>query len=613
MLNGPRPAEASTRCASWRPTARSSSRATPTSPSPTSTTPPRSRGCDEVPAGARRGRASGRTTQLGDEQLDWLRRLPAERRVRVGDDARPRLPRLAGQPDAGLRRGPRPVDRPSSASRAPTRGSSCCGHTHVAGRARAGPEAHRQPRRVRLRLRRRPGRVLGAAHHRRRATTSRPRRPSCIATAVRRRSRGRARSAARGLPGDVYRAATDPHREARPMSVDRRRRAGASSSPGMGAVTPLGNDVATFWARLVAGESGVRTIESFDPSRVDSQDRRRGASTSTRRPSSTARRCGATTATPSSALVADARGDGPGRPAGPARGRRCAERTGVHHRLRASAASSTLFEQIADHRRRAARTGLSPFFIPMAIANIGVGPGRHQLRRARARTSRRSAPAPPAATRSARRARSILRGDADMMLAGGSEAAIHEAVVGGFAAMRALSTRNDDPEGASRPFDKGRDGFVIAEGAGDARARGARPRARRAAPRILAELVRLRRDRRRDPHHAARARRRGRASAPRGARSRRPASTRPRSTTSTPTPPRRPRATAPSSQAITTLLGEHAPQVCDHRHQERHRPHARRRRRRSTPVATILAHARRLRAADAQPRPTPTRASATST
>jgi len=59
----------------------------------------------------------------------------------------------------------------------------------------------------------------------------------------------------------------------------------------------------------------------------------------------------------------------------------------------------------------------------------------------------------------------IRRDDADIMLAGGTEAAIHEAVVGGFASMKALSTRNDDPERASRPFDRGRDGFVLGEGA----------------------------------------------------------------------------------------------------------------------------------------------------
>src|SRR4029077_12157099 len=61
----------------------------------------------------------------------------------------------------------------------------------------------------------------------------------------------------------------------------------------------------------------------------------------------------------------------------------------------------------------------------------------------------------------------IRRDDADIMVAGGAEAGIYEAMVGGFAAMRALSTRNDDPEGASRPFGSGRDGFVIG-GAGGA-------------------------------------------------------------------------------------------------------------------------------------------------
>jgi 3-oxoacyl-[acyl-carrier-protein] synthase II len=82
----------------------------------------------------------------------------------------------------------------------------------------------------------------------------------------------------------------------------------------------------------------------------------------------------------------------------------------------------------------------------------------------------------------------IRRGDADVMIAGGVEAGIHEATMGGFASMKALSTRNEDPEAASRPFDQARDGFVIGEGGGvlilealeHARARGATP---------LAELV----------------------------------------------------------------------------------------------------------------------------
>ena len=88
------------------------------------------------------------------------------------------------------------------------------------------------------------------------------------------------------------------------------------------------------------------------------------------------------------------------------------------------------------------------------------------------------------------------------MIAGGAEAGVYEAVVGGFAAMRALSTRNDDPAAASRPFDTGRDGFVIGEGAGVVDPRGARARrgARRDDP---GRAGRLWRDRRCLAHHAA--------------------------------------------------------------------------------------------------------------
>jgi len=108
---------------------------------------------------------------------------------------------------------------------------------------------------------------------------------------------------------------------------------------------------------------------------------------------------------------------------------------------------------------------ISPFFIPAAIVNMAAG----QL------SIRYGAKGPISATATAcatsansigDSVRMILHGDADVMIAGGSEAAVTPLSVGGFASMRALSTRNDDPTHASRPFDKDRDGFVIGEGAG---------------------------------------------------------------------------------------------------------------------------------------------------
>ncbi|HEX9367237.1 MAG TPA: beta-ketoacyl-ACP synthase II [Vicinamibacterales bacterium] len=108
---------------------------------------------------------------------------------------------------------------------------------------------------------------------------------------------------------------------------------------------------------------------------------------------------------------------------------------------------------------------ISPFFIPASIINLAAG----QV------SIRFNARGPNLATCTACTASAhaigesfeiIRRGDADIMIAGGSEAAITPMGVGGFAAMRALSTRNDDPSHASRPFDKDRDGFVMGEGSG---------------------------------------------------------------------------------------------------------------------------------------------------
>jgi len=146
----------------------------------------------------------------------------------------------------------------------------------------------------------------------------------------------------------------------------------------------------------------------------------------------------------------------------------------------------TLFDNLAVYATRGPDR-MSPFLVPMGIGNVGAGqiainfgPLGPNFATVSACASSGHAIGEAFET--------IRRGDARMMLAGGSEAGIHEALVGGFAAMRALSQRNDDPIGASRPFDRGRDGFVIGEGAAvlvledleHAQARGAR---------ILAELL----------------------------------------------------------------------------------------------------------------------------
>ena len=149
------------------------------------------------------------------------------------------------------------------------------------------------------------------------------------------------------------------------------------------------------------------------------------------------------------------------------------------------------------------------------------------------------------------------RGDADVMIAGGSEAAITPMGVGGFAAMRALSTRNDEPQRASRPFDKDRDGFVMGEGAGVVILEELEfaQRARRAD---LRRARRLRHVGRRVPHHrAARGRRRRHARHADGARAA-PASGRTRSTTSTRTAPRRPINDKIETLAIKRTFGDHA-------------------------------------------------------
>jgi 3-oxoacyl-[acyl-carrier-protein] synthase II len=140
-----------------------------------------------------------------------------------------------------------------------------------------------------------------------------------------------------------------------------------------------------------------------------------------------------------------------------------AERVGVH--IGSGIGGFDFIEREHLNLIRGGPRKISPFFIPGAIVNLAAG---HVSMRFGAKGPNEATAT--ACTTSAHSIgdsfRIIQRGDADAMIAGGSEAAITPLGVGGFAAMRALSTRNDDPEKASRPWDAARDGFVMGEGAG---------------------------------------------------------------------------------------------------------------------------------------------------
>jgi 3-oxoacyl-[acyl-carrier-protein] synthase II len=252
---------------------------------------------------------------------------------------------------------------------------------------------------------------------------------------------------------------------------------------GVGAVTALGPDVASTWDGLVAGRSGVRRIEAFDPARVDSQIaaevREFDASDVIDRKD--LRRMDryiqfglvvARQAMRQAGLPDRLEGE-------------MAERTGVYLGSGLGGVG-TLFDNVLTMAQRGPDR-ISPFFIPMGIANVGSGQVAISFGQLGPNFAIVSACA-TGAHAIGEAWETIRRGDADRMFAGGVEAAIHEAVLGGFASMKALSTRNADPSAASRPFDAGRDGFVIGEGGAmlvlealeSAEARGAEP---------LAELV----------------------------------------------------------------------------------------------------------------------------
>jgi beta-ketoacyl-acyl-carrier-protein synthase II len=232
---------------------------------------------------------------------------------------------------------------------------------------------------------------------------------------------------------------------------------------GMGAVTPIGNDVPAYWASLMAGRSGIATITSFDPSRLDARiaGEVKDFQPELVMPKKEVRRHDRYVHL---AWVASVEALADAAIPNPILDEALAERTGVIIGSGIGGINTMIRDVIEAHDLGVERIG--PFLVTSLIPDMGAG---FVAIYANAR-------GPNYATVSACSSSNhaigdalniIRRGDADVMIAGGAESGIGEIPVAAFAAMRALSTRrNDDPQKACRPFDADRDGFVMADGAG---------------------------------------------------------------------------------------------------------------------------------------------------
>jgi len=228
---------------------------------------------------------------------------------------------------------------------------------------------------------------------------------------------------------------------------------------GLGALTPLGNSVSESWTGAVAGKSGIGPItrfdaaafssriageiKNFDPLQyVDKKEVRRYDNFAIY-----------------SIAAAQMAMDDAALTIGP----EIAERVGVI--IGSAIGGAYTLEEEARVLHTSGPRKVSPFAVPAILANLASG--HVSIRFGAKGPINCSVTACATGTTSIGDAyRTIVYGDADAMIAGGVEAAVTPLGVGGFCAMRALSTRNDEPQKASRPFDKGRNGFVISEGCG---------------------------------------------------------------------------------------------------------------------------------------------------
>jgi 3-oxoacyl-[acyl-carrier-protein] synthase II len=229
---------------------------------------------------------------------------------------------------------------------------------------------------------------------------------------------------------------------------------------GMGVVTPLGHDLDTFWQNLITGQCGIDTISSFDASPFATQA------------AGEVKNFDPAPAFPSPKDIRRAdRYSQFGvyaawsalKDSGLELAKENCDEIGVFIGSGIGGLQTTT-EQLKILLERGP-SRLSPFMIPMLISNMASGlvSMYFNLRGPNFATCSACATANHAIGEAWR---TIKMGDAQVMFAGGAEAAVIPVGIGGFCAMRAMSTRNDDPKHASRPFDKERDGFVMGEGAG---------------------------------------------------------------------------------------------------------------------------------------------------
>jgi 3-oxoacyl-[acyl-carrier-protein] synthase II len=237
---------------------------------------------------------------------------------------------------------------------------------------------------------------------------------------------------------------------------------------GMGAITPLGLDVESTWTRLLAGESGITPIEHFDASDYRTQiagtvkdfDAKQFMNAKDARRYDEFIHYGIAA---SSMALKDAgfidevsADDSPVAHVDP-------ERFGII--LGSGIGGIQTIENSRDTLRDKGAKKVSPFIIPGSIVNMAAGlvAIKHNLQGPNLATATACTTATHAIGLAARL---IAHGDADIMLAGGSEKGSSPLGISGFGAMHALSTRNEEPTRASRPFDKDRDGFVLGDGSG---------------------------------------------------------------------------------------------------------------------------------------------------